>query len=165
MDRYFLVKNDAYKNYYNQNKEAILARLKEYRTPEDGLCTIYRIYSSNKTYIGSTKMVPDLRFRAHMNSYNRYKSQNLGSYCASYQIFDEDPNATFEILEKTDIENKAEREAFYISHFKGLTQVVNIYEANKNSILNKAEYMRNYMAKRREENENIAFKQMCKIVV
>lgn len=152
-------------NYYLTNKQEILKQKQDERTPEDGLCTIYRIYSENKTYIGSTKMIPDLRFRCHINAYNRYKNSHLGSFCASFLVFDDDQNAKFEILEKVSLEKKAEREAHFISHFRGLTSVVNKNEANKNSIECRNEYMKAYLTDKKNRDQNLAFRKLCKISI
>jgi hypothetical protein len=152
--------------YYQNRKEVILDQMKAQRTPEDGLCSIYRIFSKNKSYIGSTKMVADLRFRCHANAYNRYKNNQLGSFCASFDVFDDSKGEpSFEILEKVPISQKAEREAYFISHFRGLSQVVNLYQANCKSVDCKQQYMRAYLAEKKYRNENLAFRKLCKITI
>jgi hypothetical protein len=153
--------------YYQTRKDVILEQMKAQRTPEDGLCSIYRIFSKNKSYIGSTKMVAELRFRCHANAYNRYKNKaKLVSYCASFVVFEDSKGEPkFEILEKVPISEKAGREAYFISHFRGLSQVVNLYQANRKSVDCRSEYMKDYKVTRLWFDSNREFKNFCKISI
>jgi hypothetical protein len=152
-----------------KTKQEILKTMLISRTPEDGLCSIYRISTDRKSYIGSTKMIVDMRYRCHVNAYNRYVSRNLGAYCASFDVLKDaemhNEQPKFEILERMANENKAEREAYYISYFRGLTSVVNKNEANKNSIQCRSDYMRVWKFKKISCDGNREFRNLCKISI
>lgn len=162
MNKYF---NEKMRVYYINNKEAILEKLRNKRIPKDNLGRIYRIFTDNKSYIGSTKNVPELRFRVHSNSYKYYK-EGKAPYCTSYDVFD-DGEPQFEILEKCPLNMLSGREEFYISKFRGTTVVVNVNEANKKTTtkLGLAQYVKEYQAKRRLCDPVREFKRLSRISV
>lgn len=81
------------------------------------LSSIYMLVccATGKTYIGSTDLPLDIRFRIHASHYKRYNDGKM-SYITSVEIFKQN-DARIELLEE--VENissyVSEREAFYIS--------------------------------------------------
>lgn len=152
-------------SYYQRNKSRVLEQLRNKRMTTDGLGRIYRIWSANKCYIGSTKNDPELRFKLHKSAYDRWKrcSQTV-SYCTSFDVFD-DGEVQYEVLEKANICNLPAREEYWINKFRGDTHVVNRNSANQRSMHDIKAYQKQYQLKRRWYNDKLEFRRLSQISV
>jgi hypothetical protein len=78
------------------------------------MALIYQIKcnTTNKTYIGSTKMSLEKRMYAHENLCGRWKD-GKANFCSSYPLI-ETNNYQSSVLEQCDLVNKGDRESHWI---------------------------------------------------
>jgi hypothetical protein len=82
---------------------------------------IYKLFSSDKCYIGSTNSSLNKRISVHKSYYNKYIKNGNCPYYSSFEILKE-PHYEYDILEEieiTDLNNikyRYERERFYIDN-------------------------------------------------
>lgn len=165
-------------SYYERNKETILQKLQTSRIPTDNLGRIYRIFTDQVSYIGSTKNVPSLRFRLHINAYNRYvrgtgpnnpEGRPRSGYCASFKVFDSAEGdlskVHFEVLEKCLVSNLHAREAFHMNRFRGIVSLANKNEANRKVLLDRKAYNRDYISRKRYADERLEWRRLSHITL
>ena len=108
---------------------------------------IYKLYTLNKCYIGSTNTTIDKRISVHKSFYKKYIQNGNSPYYTSFEILKED-NYKYDILEEieiTDFDNvkyRYERERFYID------TEPNCYNKNLPNRDNKAMKHQYYLANR-----------------
>lgn len=148
-------------SYYEKNRMAILEKEAMKRLPSDPTHgSVYRLYISGgvKSYVGSTKMDPKLRYKLHCSAFKRYTCGN-GSYCSAFKIFaDGDP--TFEVLETVPLEDLDLREKYWAEQF-------NVVNKNKIGVRVKTHlytYVREWLdTKNPEQVARREFKRMARI--
>ena len=103
-------------SYYQKNREVILQKSKEKRISDETQGSVYRLYlDDGSSYVGSTKMIPEIRHRLHISGYKRYQL-GLGAYCSAFILFTKgDPK--FEVLETTPVGQLGLREKHWAEQF------------------------------------------------
>ena len=117
------------------------------------MATIYRIipvqglnFCAGDVYVGSTRQDIWNRWSKHRNNYHRWQT-NLTHNCSSFRLFDKYgvDNCAIVEIEQCPLENRKEREAYWIGFYNG----VNKYRLD----FNKQEYSRNYHKKWQQDNK------------
>jgi len=92
---------------------------------------IYRIKCniSNKTYVGSTKMTVEQRINCHRALCKQWQL-GKANFCSAYEII-ETNDFQYELLEDCLIEQKKEREAYWVKVSKSEGNNVNAYIPNR----------------------------------
>ena len=157
-------------SYYEKNRMAILEKEAMKRLPSDPTHgSVYRLYISGncfneydrsqvKSYVGSTKMDPKLRYKLHCSAFKRYTCGN-GAYCSAFIIF-ADGEPTFEVLETVPLEDLDLRERYWSEQF-------NVVNKNKIGVRvknNLHAYVREWLDKKNPEQVAMReFKRMARI--
>lgn len=86
---------------------------------------IYGIFCKTtwKVYYGSTTMTVAKRLIQHKISYGIFLKNSKARYCSSYEIL-KNNNYEIKLLEICDVENRYERESFYIRTFPCVNKVI-----------------------------------------
>lgn len=76
---------------------------------------IYKITSDkcDKCYVGSTRDMLYRRKAFHRSNYKKY-CEGRNTYCSSYEILDIDWDAKFEIIEQVKVEERKDKERYWI---------------------------------------------------
>ena len=76
---------------------------------------IYKISSDkcDKCYVGSTRDMLYRRKAFHKGNYKKY-CEGRNTYCSSFEILDIDWNAEFSIIEEVKLEERKEKERYWI---------------------------------------------------
>jgi len=148
-------------NYYEKNRETILQKLAMKRLPHENANThgsVYRLFIDDHSYVGSTKMDPNLRYKLHLSAFKRYTCGN-GAYCSAFRVF-EHGDPTFEVLETVPIEELDLREKYWSQQF----QVVNKNRIGLRVKNDTTAYYRQWLDDRNPEKvQRREFKRMAKI--
>jgi hypothetical protein len=94
------------------------------------MATIYKLQpkipcDGAKIYIGSTTLKLGQRFSTHKYHFNAFNMGKYNKKCTSRKLFEEYGIDGVEIveIEKCELENRTEREAYWIGYYNGVNQV------------------------------------------
>jgi len=101
-------------------------------------------------YIGSTTMSLRNRWSMHKSHFKQWQNGNYGN-CSSYRLFEKYGvnNCTYIEIEQCPLENRKERESYWIGFHNG----VNVRKLTITEHAGSHEYWREYDAKRRKNPE------------
>ena len=146
--------------YYEKHKIEILAKLAIKRVSDTTQGSVYRLHIDGNNYIGSTKMIPELRYKLHLSAFKRY-TLGLGTYCSAFEVFNNgDP--MFEVLETVPVAELDLREKYWSQQFP----VVNKNRIGLRIKENPVEYYKQWLdAKNPDKALTREFKRMAKVCV
>ena len=106
-------------------------------------CIIYRIVdnTNGNVYVGSSKLDLEKRISLHISNYKNPNSSNCSS-----SIIIQNNDYFYEIIEECDLNNRKERERYYINHTE---KCINTIKLNGTSIEDKRKATKKYDDKRR----------------